>query len=208
MSARDVVPSWSSLSVRDRRALGVGMLVIMSALLVTRGVPWYREWHGAAMTSAHELVSEAARAERAVMNGPAIADTMQARSERFLRVAPLLLDGASAATAAATLASLVSGAAAAADARIGSVQVRAPVATDSSGTASRAFERVTVRATLTADVRGLAQLLLALESGQTLLSIDELSVTQPDPAADGTRPEALQVELVVSGLAHVKGKRQ
>lgn len=142
------------------------------------------------------------------MNGPAIADTMQARSERFLRVAPLLLDGASAATAAATLASLVSGAAAAADARIGSVQVRAPVATDSSGTASRAFERVTVRATLTADVRGLAQLLLALESGQTLLSIDELSVTQPDPAADGTRPEALQVELVVSGLAHVKGKRQ
>jgi hypothetical protein len=196
----------SRMSARDRRALAVGALVVASAVLVTRGVPWYRGWHEASLTSAREMVAESQRAWNAVSNAQAISDTMQARSERFVQVAPTLLDGASAAAASATLASLVSGAAAASEARIGSVQVRPRTAADSSGSAHRAFQRVAVRATLTADVRGLAQMLLALESGQTLLSIEELSVTQPEPAADNTRAEALQVEIVVSGLAHVKEK--
>ena len=58
-----------------------------------------------------------------------------------------------------------------------------------------------VRASLTADVRGLSKFLLSLERGLTLLAIDELSITQPEPGADGTRPEMLQVDLVVAGLA-------
>jgi hypothetical protein len=131
-----------------------------------------------------------------------IADTMRVRAERFVALAPALLDGTSAATAGATLASILSGAAAASDAKLGSVQVRTDTAaSDSSGGTPRAFTRVAVRASLTSDVRGLSRFLLALERGPTLLSIDELSITQTEPAADGMRPEILHVEIAVAGLA-------
>jgi hypothetical protein len=131
---------------------------------------------------------------------------MQARAARFLALAPALIDGATTATAGATLASLLSGAAATADAKLGSVQVRADdSARDSSGT--RTFQRVAVRASLAADVRGLAKLLVALERGPTLLTIEELAVTQPEPGADGSRPEVLQIELVIAGLALTPGDR-
>jgi hypothetical protein len=182
--------------------LSLGALVIAATLAGARGVPALREWSETSVASAREVVGEAERAQRGVMGAKALADTMRARSERFVALAPALLDGKSAATAGATLASLVSGAAAASDAKLGSVQVRADTAVrDSSAAARRAFTRVAVRASLTADVRGLSRFLLALERGLTLLSIDELSVTQPEPGADGMRPEMLQVEIVVAGLA-------
>jgi hypothetical protein len=167
-------------------------------------VPALREWSAMSVASAREVGAEARRAQRSVLGARALSDTMRARSERFVALAPMLLDGSSASTAGATLASIVSGAAAAANARLGSVQVRAnTTAVDTAG--RRSFTRVVVRASLTADIRGLSHLLLALERNLTLLSIDELLVTQPDPAADGTRPEALQIELVVAGLAHTTG---
>jgi hypothetical protein len=190
------------MSARDRRALSLGALVIAATIAGARGVPALREWSATSVASAREVVGEAERARRGLLGADALADTMRARSERLVALAPALLDGKSAATAGATLASLVSGAAAASDAKLGSVQVRADTAVrDSSAAARRAFTRVAVRASLTADVRGLSRFLLALERGLTLLSIDELSVTQPEPGADGMRPEMLQVEIVVAGLA-------
>jgi hypothetical protein len=182
--------------------LSLGALVIAATLAGARGVPALREWSETSVASAREVVGEAERAQRGVMGAKALADTMRARSERFVALAPALLDGKSAATAGATLASLVSGAAAASDAKLGSVQVRADTAVrDSSAEGRRTFTRVAVRASLTADIRGLSRFLLALERGLTLLSIDEISVTQPEPGADGTRPEMLHVEIVVAGLA-------
>jgi hypothetical protein len=194
----------NALSPRDQRALSLGVLVIAGVFTATRGVPALREWSAMSVASAREVGAEARRAQRSVLGARALSDTMRARSERFVALAPMLLDGSSASTAGATLASIVSGAAAAANARLGSVQVRAnTTAVDTAG--RRSFTRVVVRASLTADIRGLSHLLLALERNLTLLSIDELLVTQPDPAADGTRPEALQIELVVAGLAHTTG---
>jgi hypothetical protein len=194
------------MSSRDRRALSLGTLVIAATIAGARGVPALREWSETSVASAREVVGEAERARRSAMGAGALADTMQVRSERFIALAPALLDGKSAATAGATLASIVSGAAAASDAKLGSVQLRADSVPDSSAAARRTFTRVAVRASLTADVRGLSRFLLALERGLTLLSIDELSVTQPEPGADGTRPEMLQVEIIVAGLA-LTGRR-
>jgi hypothetical protein len=196
------VPVLHAMSRRDRRAVSLGALVIAGTLAVARGVPALQQWSETSVASAREAVAEDERARRSVSGARTLADTMRVRSERFVALAPALLDGKSAATAGATLASIVSGAAAASDAKLGSVQLRADTAArDSSGAAGRAFTRVAVRASLTADVRGLSRFLLALERGLTLLSIDELSITQPEPGADGTRPEMLQVELVVAGLA-------
>lgn len=196
------------ISSRDRRALALGVVAIAGSVAVVRGVPALRHWSDASVSSAREVVAEARRAEASVQAWAALRDTMYARSERFFALAPALLDGASAATAGATLASLVSGAAAAADAKLGSVQVRSDTATrDSSGGPPRTFARVSVRASLTADVRGLSKILLALERGLTMLTVEQLTVTQPEPGADGTRPEVLQVELAVVGLALVGAEK-
>jgi hypothetical protein len=197
------------IAPRDRRALSVGALAIAGAFMVTRGVPALRQWSEASVSSAREVVAEASRAEASIRAASASEDTMRARSERFVALAPALLDGANPATAGATLASLISGVAAAADAKLGSVQVRTDATPrHSSGAARRTFARVSVRASLTADVRGLSKILLALERGLTMLAVDELAVTQPEPGGDATRPEMLQVELVVGGLALVQRKAQ
>jgi hypothetical protein len=189
-----------SLSARDRRALSIGVVIVGGAVLIGRGLPALRAWSDASIASAREAIVEVHRAELSVWGARALTDTMQARTARFLALAPALVDGTSAATAGATLASLLSGAAATADAKLGSVQVRTDDSVrDSSVTVT--FPRVSIRASLTADVRGLGKLLVALERGPTLVSIEELAVTQPEPGADGGRPEALQVELVIGGLA-------
>jgi hypothetical protein len=196
----------ASLSGRDRRALSIGVVVVAGGVLIGHGLPALRAWSDASIASAREAVVEVHRAELSVWGASALTDTMKARTARFLALAPALIDGTSAATAGATLASLFSGAAATADAKLASVQVRADdSARDSSRT--RTFPRVSIRASLTADVRGLAKLLVALERGPTLLNIEELAVTQPEPGADGSRPEVLQVELVIGGLALAPGDR-
>ena len=193
-----------SMSARDRRALSFGAIAILVAVAVARGVPAIAAWSATSVVSAREVVAEAERAGRSVTGARALTDTMSARSARFVALAPLLLDGSSAAMAGATLASLVSGAAAASNAKLGSVQVGpGAVAGDSSGKVRNTFARVSVRASLTADVRGLSQFLLALERGPTLLAVEEMSITQPEPAAERSRPEILQVDLVVAGLALV-----
>lgn len=190
------------LGAHDRRALSVGALVIATAFAVTRGVPALRQWSHASVISAREILAEVARAEGSIRGAGASADTMRARSERLVALAPALLDGGSPATAGATLASLISGAAATADAKLQSVQVRSDApAQDSSRNDTRAFARVAVSASVTADVRGLSSILLSLERGLTMLAVEELAVTQPEPGGDGARPEMLQVNLVVSGLA-------
>jgi hypothetical protein len=143
------------------------------------------------------MVTEADNAERSVASREALRDSMRVRAARFLALAPALLDGSSTAAASATLASLISGAAATADAKLGAVHARV----DTSRRAGSTFARVSARADLTADVRGLSRFLLALERGPTLLAIRELSVTQPEPGAGADRPEMLRVELVVDGLA-------
>lgn len=194
-----------AVSSRDRRALTLGVVGIVIAIVIARGVPALRQWSDASVASAREVAEEAARAEISVRGARTLKDTMQARGERFIALAPVLLDGSSAATAGATLASIVSGAAAAADAKLGSIHVLPATARrDSSGRVPRAFARVAVRASMTADIRGLSQVLLALERGPTLLSVEELAATQPEPAGDDSRPEMLQVEFVVAGLAHLR----
>lgn len=196
------VTLFRGVSDRDRRALTLGVLLMVATIAGVRGVPAIRQWSDTAVASAREVVAEAERARRGVLGANLLADTMHVRSERFVALAPALLDGTNAATAGATLASIVSGAAAASDAKLGSVQVRTDTAArDSSGGTPRAFTRVAVRASLTSDVRGLARFVLALERALTLLSIDELSIAQTEPAADGTRPEILHVEIAVAGLA-------
>jgi len=192
-----------TLGARDRRALGFGGSAIAALIVVMCGVPPVRAWSASSVASAREVVAEAERGEQSVSAGGALRDSMRVRGARFVALAPMLLDGSSAATAAATLASLISGAAATADAKLGAVHVR--LDTGRRADVGSTFARASARADVTADIRGLSRFLRALERGPTLLAIRELSVTQPEPAATADRPEMLRVELVIDGLALARG---
>lgn len=184
-----------AISRRDRRVLAIGAGVIALLLLVSRGVPAWRRWDADARTGAAELLRDEAEARTQVRILPALVDSAEARRNRLSRLAPSLLDGESAASAGATLASILTGAAARAGVRLGSVQVAADTASAST------FTRVSVRADATGDLQGITEMLQSLETAPELLAVRELSITQPDVGGSPDRPESLQVDLTIQGLA-------
>lgn len=179
---------------RDRRALIVGVVCIGTLVGFSRGLPAWREWRHDVREEALAAITERARAEALLTMRRAIEDSLAARNERFVSLAPALLGGGSPAAAGATLAGLVSGAAATSGVRLGAVQIRPDTASSS------AFTRISVRADAMGDVRGVTNMLSALERGPTLLAIRSLAIDQPDPAATSEQMEALRVTLVVEGL--------
>lgn len=105
-----------------------------------------------------------------------------------------LIGAATPAAGAAGLATLIERSAAAERVRIGSSL------TQGDTVFTEDFARVSVRAYATADVQGLTRWLARIEADPRLLAVRELSVSQPEPAADERTPEALRVELVVEAL--------
>jgi hypothetical protein len=184
-----------SLGARDRRTLVIGLLTVGSIVAVGRGVPAWRRWDQSARVAAADAVRELQAIEGASRQLPAMRDSVAAWRRRLDTLAVMVLEGESPAQAAAALATAVTDAADEAGMLIGSVQVRP----DSIYKGS--FARVAVRLSATADVTSLAQLLQDLEGGELLLSIRELTVSQPAPAAPANTPEALRLEILVEGLA-------
>jgi hypothetical protein len=170
------------------------VLIIGAIISVSRSLPAWLAWQREARASAAEVQTELAHARAGAAARKAVHDSLAARGQRLLALAPALLSGDSPASAAATLAALVSGAAAQANVRLGAVQVRPD------SVALGAFTRVAVRASATGDVTGVTQMLLSLERGPTLLAVRELSITQPEPTAPADRAEALRLEFLVEGL--------
>ena len=190
----------AGLSERDRRVLAVGALVIGLLLLLGRGLPAWRRWDAETRASAAEMTAEAARARAAVRALPALRDSAAARGGRLVALAPAVLDGGSAASAGAELASLVSGAATRAGVQLGAVQLSPP------DTAARTvFTRVRVRTDATGDLPRLLRFMQALEGGPALLSVREWAVAQPNAGGPAELPEALRLELTVEGLAAPRG---
>ena len=183
------------LSGRDRKVLTTGVAACMLLVLGTRGAPALVHWTHAARANAEELSAEATRAMSSVNGSAAMRDSLAEAKSRYLALVPRFLEGETTGGAGSALASIVSTAATSANVRMGSAQIRADTAM--AGT----FARVRVRADLTGDIRGIATMLAALERGQTLLAVRELSISQPEPGAGDDRPEVLHADLVVESLA-------
>lgn len=183
-----------SLSTRDRRALAAGGIAIAAVALLGRGLPALMGWERIEIARATEGRSRLADARLAIGRAPRVADSARAHGARLVALAPVLLGGDSPATASATLAGILSGAAARANVRVGALQLNAD--TTSRGT----FVRIGVRGEVTGDIAGVTAMLAALERGPTLLAVRELSITQPEPSAPPDHMEALRVELLVEGL--------
>lgn len=182
------------MSARDRRALVVGVISISALVILSRGLPAWRGWRRAAHEGAIAATTDLGRARSLLSMSSAISDSLAARNDRFLALAPALLGGESPAAAGATLAGLVSGAAATSGVRLGAVQIRPDTAS------SATFTRISVRADATSDISGVTKMLATLERGPTLLAIRSISIDQSEPAATSDRMEALRVTIVVEGL--------
>ena len=184
------------VSGRDRRALAAGTLLITAVAVVTRVLPALHEWEARLAASAEELETELRRADAGVHQLPILRDSLLARTDRFIRLAPELLGGKTPAAAAGTLASWMALAAERAGMGVSAVHV----AVDTPATL-RPFAVLTARTELVGDIRGLADLLATLESGRVLLAVRELTIDQADPAAPGDRPETLHVRLAAQAMA-------
>jgi Tfp pilus assembly protein PilO len=187
-----------ALTRRDRAALLAGVVVIGGLLGYVRGVPSWRAWEETARGSALELRAELASARASAGDLAAAIDSLEARRDRFVALAPALLDGDTPAAAGAALASRLAGAAAKSGVRLGAVQVRPDTA------ARGTFTRVRARVDAVGDVPAVARFVADLESGPELLAIRELSVNQPDAGGPAERPETLRMEITVEGMALIR----
>ena len=185
------------ISSRDRRTLLVGVSVVASLVVLSKGIPAWRDWVAQARAGAIEQTRAATDADFALAHAKAMRDTLVARNARYVALAPALIAGATPAEASATLASLVSGAASVAGVKLGAVQLRAPADTG----ARHTFVRIGVHADVVGDIAGVTALLASLEHGAVRLRVRDFTVTQPDAASPGDRVEALRAELTVEGLA-------
>jgi hypothetical protein len=186
-------------SMGDVRTLRTGATLIALLVLLSRGLPAWRDWDNTARGSAADMIAEASRAEAFARTLPMARESLEVRRQRMEQLSPRTLEGGSAASAGATLTAVLSDAASRAGVQLGAVQLR----TDSNSAAT--FFHVSVRADARGDLPSLLSLITTLEGGPELLTIREFSLTQPDPGGLNPQPELLRLELTVEGLGAAPG---
>ena len=187
------------LGRRDRRALLIGVGVVVSALLAFRGVPLALRGIEELRDRAAGQTATLARVEDVVLRGPAVRDSLTEALHGIVSLAPELVDGTTAADAQASLSGLVSLLAN----RHALKVLRADALPDS---AVGVFHRVALHAELEGDVGGVTALLRSLETGAPLLTVSSLSLETPDPAPHPRTPEVLHLSADVSGYYLPRGK--
>jgi Type II secretion system (T2SS), protein M subtype b len=179
---------------RDRRALWIGVAIVVPVAVLIRVLPWGVRGVEAWRSHVRATSQTWARARALLATEPAIRDSLERALSQVVALAPKLVDGGTPAEASASLASLITLAAS----RRGLRVVRIDPLPDS---AAGAFDRVTIHAELEGDLHGVVTLLAALETGEPLLTVPQLSVDAPAPGATRAAPEVLDVAVTVAGYA-------
>lgn len=182
------------MTSRDRRAIGLGLAVIIPAFLGLRVTPKAQAWVDAREERIHQLEQSVLRARSALAMQGLAEDSLRARAARLVGWAPRLFGSERPEEFPAELASYLTGQAELAGLRL--VQQRA--AYDSAGTM---FRRAAVRLEAEGDISGIAGWLSRLEYGPKLLRVTELSLSAPEPGAAPATAEKLRIEVVVTGWA-------
>jgi hypothetical protein len=184
-----------AMSPRDRRALVIGLAAMCAIVGGSRLVPRWRVWDETARSSSEALDVDVAALNARLRELPAMRDSARAVHARASTVRTRLIGAPTVGAAGARLATEIGNVADDLGIRVGAVQIRPD-------TLFRAgFARVAVTLSATGDVTHLADLLQSLESSELLLAVRELTVTPADVLAPDERPEILQFQLVVEGLA-------
>lgn len=189
------------ISRRDQRTLGVGVVTIALLMVVARGIPAVRAWEADRLREAIETATQLTSIRVGRRQLSAHRDSLVARRARLASVDSTLLSGASTSAVAAALASSLEDLSDHNAIKVTSLQIRAD------SVARGGMTRVDVRLSGIADVVGLAGLLQEIEAGAMPLVVRELDVSQPEPTAADNKPEALHIDVLVSGVGLVKGDR-
>lgn len=181
------------MTPRDRRALLLGGVVLVVALLFGRLMPMtVRRWRAAEM----ELADRTAllERERADLHGiGSLEDSAKVIEVRFVGLAPALLAGATDAEGIADLEGRINLAASRHRTRV----VRLDPAPDSGVVARLHQIRVTLQ--VESDWAGVVEFLRALDDDPAALTVQSLSVSAADPTSSSARAEILRADLDLSG---------
>jgi hypothetical protein len=181
------------LAERDRRVLLAGVSLILGALLLVRILPgavraaWALDLR---VEQQRQLLSDI---ESDLQGGSALEDSASSVLNRFRRLAFHLLPGTSDAEAAAELANRIEVAAA----RAGGRMVEATPIADTTRVAR--LHRVSLRVALEGDLRGLVEILRALERDSVVITVNALRIVASDAPAPDDQPEALRAEVLIRG---------
>jgi hypothetical protein len=191
-----------ALSAHDRRVLLAGAtavaLIVGGSRLGARAVAWST----GARTAAASLVAELEKEKESIRARSPTQDSLVARRVRLAASDSAILDGESPPLAGASLAELLSDAAAATRVQIGSLQVR----TDS--TTRGTFMPVQVQASITGELAAVVRFLSRIESGPELLALRELDLSASvDETSSLAKREVIRAELLVEGLARNPRRR-
>jgi len=182
-------------SVRERRFLAGGTIVILVAVGYYRLVPAWKNWLDRERAETDAAISTVASTKASWVRLSTLRDTLASRNRRYLDLAPVILTGATRGTAEAALTSIVSGALVTAGLEPQAISVL------EDSVRTETFARVAVRGGARGDVQGLVRFLNIVERSSLMLSARRLSVSQPDPGATPDKPEDLRIEFEVEALA-------
>ena len=187
-SIQQAVGGWlSAVSVRERRTLGIGAVVLVLALLLAYGVvPFARRW------SAREALIDARTAQLARVRGLVAAESMLAEAVRAREShpgarGPRPLESRTPALAAAALQTALQSAVLASGVQLQRIDIADRGEAASDGRSGDTLPSVSAMLVALGDVHGLAALLDALRSGSVLVEVTTFGAQ----ATPGPRGESL-----------------
>jgi Type II secretion system (T2SS), protein M subtype b len=189
------------LTQRDKRTLAIGLSAVTLLVTFARGVPALRSWESKQFAAASSAANELAHLRDGSRELPEIRDSLHARNLRLAALDSVLLRGASPASIAAALASVIEEFAGANAIKVTTLQLR------SDSAATLGLANVAVRLSGVTDVAGLAGFLRAVESDAMPLIVRELTVSQPEPTASDSKPETLRIDVTVASIGEVRDAR-
>lgn len=166
-------------------------------LLLVRWMPTILELRRALMARDRDVIAHAQHMDDVIRELPIVRDSLVARRLRLARLDSAALDGATTAVGAASLAEMLTDAAAMAKAELGPVQL---VSKPLDSMNREGLTRVSVRASMSGNTEAVLTFLAILEQGPTLVNVRELTiergVAQQPSSGTGLRADVLVDALV------------
>jgi type II secretion system (T2SS) protein M len=184
----------NALTDRDRRALSLGGVVLLVAVIMFRGVPALASWTGTERARAERLSDAVTRVRGSSRHLVSLSDSARARARRASLLDSLFLTGNGSTLAAANLAAELSDYASAEGLRVAAVQA------DATSDSTSVPRRIRAHATVNGQLGALVKFLMRVENGPRLLVVEELSLSQPTVTQNG-QPETIHADLVIVGFA-------
>jgi hypothetical protein len=180
------------MTARDRRALVWGAVVLATAVVVLRVVPWAAREYTTLRSETREQLATLARGRLVAGTSVSIRDSLADVSSQLVAQAAKLVAGSTASEAMATLSASVQLAARTSGLRVDGLEPRLDTVTG-------LFSPVTVLGRFEGDVNGLATFLATMESGDPLLTVLHAMIQVGDRIPRAGAPEVLRAEIEVSG---------